>query len=98
MSNLRVKSLLNANPSIAITPNCNVTAPAISLVLELYYAFSIRALLGGRMQLNPANGSHHRNLLSLEVFQSLLCTRATKMYFVLVFCQLREYGVDVWNP
>ena len=46
MSNLRVKSLLNANTFIAMTPICNVTAPAISLVHELYYAFSITALLG----------------------------------------------------
>jgi len=41
-----------------------------------------------RMQLNLANGSHHRNLLSLEVFQSLLRTWTT-LDFVLVFCQLR---------
>jgi hypothetical protein len=41
------------------------------------------------MQLNLANGSRHRNLLSLEVFQSLLRTWATKLDFVLVFRQLR---------
>ena len=50
------------------------------------------------MQLNLANGSHHCNLLSLEVFQSLLRTWATILYFVLVFFQLLRYGVDIWNP
>ena len=50
------------------------------------------------MQLNLANGSHHRNLLSLEVFQSLLRTWAMKLYFAFVFRLLLQYGVDVWNP
>ena len=46
MGNLRFKSLLNANPFITVTLNCDVTAPGISLVLELHYAFSHTELLG----------------------------------------------------